>query len=355
MKTNAVCPKCSKPISFWQGFKEPVPFSIRCSSCHSALEVKLAGLWPGYLLLWISALAWAIGTGMLINHYGFWILPISSAIILCIWLVAELLSGVFIFRHAKFVLQIKPPIAAYLVVIGILAGTGIFLFLITREPIHQGKRLSIWIRELDDNQSVEKRKSAKDALHHFGSSAFPRLIELIKSNNRKDRDRATTAFHTLEASAQSAVPDLTQSLTHQDPEVRLSAAGALGFIGSGAEDAIPELVSASKHVHNVVRCNATFALGRIARKPEIVVPALVERLQDTSSVTRQNAAIGLGEFGINAKSAVPALLNALADSEERVRHDVGNALRRIAPDTAAEHGIREESFAPPPDYKSLDL
>jgi HEAT repeat protein len=81
-------------------------------------------------------------------------------------------------------------------------------------------------------------------------------------------------------------------------------------------------------------------MAEVDAEPREVVSALVKALTDTDPIVRLSAARGLERLGTNAQDAVPTLVLLLSDSILNLRLAATNALKAIAPETAAKAGVK---------------
>lgn len=139
-------------------------------------------------------------------------------------------------------------------------------------------------------------------------------------------------------SAADEVADLIQLLKSDNARERYHAARSLGQLGAKAAPAIKPLVAALNDFANPkkwafpndfgprVRDAVSKALKRIGKQ---AVGALSEALSDKDDGIRQRAAITLGDLGPLAKDSFAALARSLDDPEDYVRASVVGALGKI--------------------------
>src|SRR5438309_9722959 len=73
---------------------------------------------------------------------------------------------------------------ALAVLLAVSAAVAAFFALRPREPVYQGKQLSVWLRDLDDNTlAADSRNRAVDAVRQIGSNCVPSLIEMLRSSD----------------------------------------------------------------------------------------------------------------------------------------------------------------------------
>jgi hypothetical protein len=246
-----------------------------------------------------------------------------------------------------------------------LAGVSAWQGLRLREPVYQGRRLSVWLEILRKERANGNDPYAGPAIRHIGTNALPVLIEWLHARdtplkqmvmtwlqkqklvhfNFKSADQrrgeAILGYDALGPLASVQVLSLSGILTNDpSPDVRQAAAQALAAIGPEARLAASALFHAAKDTNNVVRDCAFIALARIRPDPHLTVPILVAGLDDPN--LRALAAHALGEYGPEARAAVPALLRMLAtnNSASLVRNVAAAALKAIDPEAAARAGVQ---------------
>ena len=275
--------------------------------------------------------------------------------------------------------------------LGLVISAAAFIALSPREPVYQGKRLSDWLRDLDDNTlAADSRNRAVDAVRQIGSNCLPTLAEMLHSsdswpkrklidlvgNQSRIRFHFTTAqerrgwaIQGIEVLGPAAIPmlidllndkatmptamicltqvgpevvwPLTCTLTNETPQVRSAAIVTLGLLRSNAQAAVPALVARlESDEDNRVRASAANALGNIKKESEVAVPALVKHLSDADPTIRAQAALALAKFGRQAQAGVPMLLKTMRDENLTVRNSAAVALKEIDPHAAAKAGVK---------------
>jgi HEAT repeat protein len=272
-----------------------------------------------------------------------------------------------------------------------------------REPVYQGKRLSVWLaeRRASTNPASASVLGAENALRASGKNALPFLTTMASSKelpiksginhllrpvfhitNSSAEERRTLAmdgFHFLRKDARSAIPALIKPLN--DGESAEAVAFILADIGPNGLGALTNALSNSDAR---VRASVVIGLGRFAKPfygdpvspteldslAKIIVPVLINSLRDpdanvrsfaamslgwfarepatvvpaltsllSDQFARGEAAYALGQFGPKAQSAVPALLEGLKKERQGVA-EIRNALKAIDPAAAAKAGIK---------------
>jgi hypothetical protein len=236
-----------------------------------------------------------------------------------------------------------------------------------REPVYQGKPLSVWLESYDSPKNQQAWQQTDEAIRQIGPKAIPMLLQMLRVSDSApwkqkllalaykqhfikihhinawgQNWRAATALGAMGSDAADAVPELIQLYENpiSGPSQRYTLI-ALGKIGPAAKMAIPSLLhTVSTSTEEEVRGSAVFALAGIHAEPERVVPVLISCLADTSIDVQQAAAEGLGNFGENAKPAVPALVVLLQNPNPSVIGLARVALLRIDPEAAARAGVK---------------
>jgi len=260
--------------------------------------------------------------------------------------------------HAGHTAFVRNRLQIWLAVLLIaLAGFLMRRSLLGREPVYQGKSLSVWLAIAEREDLNELRQSpAGQAIRGIGTNALPTLLEMLRTGRGtlkqaliersgrqrwihldlksadKRRAQALTGFAVLGPLASAAVPSLSNTLTSgPTAELRWAAAMALGFIGPEARPAAPALLRATKDLDAEVRCDAFWALRQIRPDAQTAVPVLVDGLNDPWEIARQNAAAALESYGPEAEAAVPTLIRMSATNQAARR-----TLKRIDPAAAVK-------------------
>src|SRR6266481_3095062 len=136
-----------------------------------------------------------------------------------------------------------------------------------REPVYQGKRLSLWLQNYSpDGDSPE----VDEALRTIGTNAIPTLLAMLQAKDstlklelaalglhytpaETRHMRAEKGFTALGADASNAVPALIEIYKQNvSPSARRAAANALVEIGPGAKEAIPALIKSAGNTNSDV-------------------------------------------------------------------------------------------------------
>ena len=240
-----------------------------------------------------------------------------------------------------------------------------------REPVYQGKPLSVWLEVLYEARAGPNqagRSTAEQAVRHIGTNALPVLTERFRAHDTRLKQLMVTwmnrqnflPFHLksanrrryeavmgCEALGALAIPNLVDTLTNNSsPSVREAAAWELGCVGPEARVAAVALFRATKDTDPGVRSRAFWALRMILPDPQLTIPILVAGLDDGVPSARLSAALTLRKYGPEAKTAVPVLLrlltmnNAASMEQQRANAAARVALEAIDPAAAAKAGVK---------------
>lgn len=126
------------------------------------------------------------------------------------------------------------------------------------EPGYGGTRLSGWLREFQ-NEKIEQRLRAAEAVRHIGPRAVPYLVERLKQTPSAKKSRlARWRLHFVEWLG--AHTSLNVS-TWRNPNARLQALAALDALGPDAKEALPELEKLLEQ--NPAEIDILFAVARM--------------------------------------------------------------------------------------------
>lgn len=292
-----------------------------------------------------------------------------------------------------------------LCVISLIAFSGglVWWVLSPREPVHQGKPLSVWLdahskslylQEENGINTAEEQHGQRAAIRQIGTNAVPYLLKMLlikdswikssairlltKQSFIRTRPRTDIEYHnmalagfqalgpiakpavpalidllndsyfrygaalclgTIGPAASVAVPMLIPWLEEEDVALRYSAANALGGIGRATPEAAPALLKHLNDTNEFVRDSVKLALGKLHVGPEIVVPILIQELQTGRRLSRSKIR-ALGAYGVEAKQAVPVLLELYRSTFADLELDIANAIKAIDPEAAAKAGVK---------------
>lgn len=248
----------------------------------------------------------------------------------------------------------------------------VVLYLLSqRQPVYQGKPLSVWLKNYDDpitRTSVEWQQT-DESMRHIGSRAIPTLLRMMRlrdSNlelkiiNLCQRQRFIKISHTpaatlnieamfgfkaLGANGAVALPELEKIVEQNiSGPSRESAAFALGSMGHAADDAVPVLLRCATNSDDSEHFWPFWALRQIHPPPERVVPALTQALYSSNEKVRENAAYLLASYGSEAKCALPALKEITNHVDDLATFFAGYALKQIE-NPAPTNAVADESPA----------
>jgi HEAT repeat protein len=246
-----------------------------------------------------------------------------------------------------------------------------------KETVYKGKKLTKWLKQLDDGQVdgisssslptfSRSQIEAAEAVHAIGTNALPFLLEDIHAHpsekevwiqlNRKldritmnhfgrwslgladvtakdrARWRAAQGLSALGPIAKPAVPELTRLLfTNYFHSSIKEAAYALAGIGP---DGIAVLTNAVQPTNEWSGMCAIWALGQHPAAGTNVIPFLISATTSSSEGTACGAIQVLGLFRVDGEHVIPALKNALSSSNAAVRGDAARALAQFGAEGA---------------------
>ncbi len=241
----------------------------------------------------------------------------------------------------------------------IISGVVLFFLRPTREPVYQGKPLSVWLKGYDLVKSnnatvvdVAVWRATDKIVQQAGTNAILTLLRLLreedvrKHNVGVNGEEASMGFVALRATGKPAIPSLME-IYEQNPAARVDAIYCLSCIGPAANEAVPWLLQKLPATDAQVRAGIISALGEIHAQSDRVVPILINYLSDSNSKVRVDAALALSSYKADAKPAVPALIDLLNDKGKGVKNSAAFALKYIDPEAAAKAGLKPASQPPP--------
>ena len=243
-----------------------------------------------------------------------------------------------------------------------------------REPVYQGKRLSVWLDQYGTNHFPTVRdgplgKEAETAIRRIGTNAIPVYLKILTtrdpplklkvmalvSNRWLARLQVRSVYDyrwsgafgliALGTEAKSALPALFGLLSDKDEWMRYVAGFTLESLGPVAgDDLLPLLKNCLQDPDVMVQSEAIRILGQIHQKPDRVIPILVEILAKPQSPQytqriRTDAIQALRQLGAEAKPAVPTLVALLNDADAPIRSAATNALKSIDPGAVTTAGV----------------
>jgi HEAT repeat protein len=231
------------------------------------------------------------------------------------------------------------------VALAFLGFCGIWLagWLLDREPVYRGKRLSAWLDERRDTGKgpVVLTGEAETAIRAIGPAAIPTLLSWIEARdsvvtewatdgfmrigrsfpvetNADKRRRAMYGFRALGMAAKPVWPRLADLVLHVDHEgIRGDAINAL--TESDAET-IKQLTKGLESNDWGVRARAIRVLAALRQAPGVSVPALKGALKHADAWVRRDAAKALWYYQPEdlTEESLLALRAATADPDVEV-------------------------------------
>ncbi|HWX22407.1 MAG TPA: HEAT repeat domain-containing protein [Candidatus Binatia bacterium] len=280
----------------------------------------------------------------------------------------------------------RVQIALAVLLVGLLGVLGWQVFR-SREPVYEGKRLSAWLKDLDDQHPGPVNDHAIEAIRYIGRDAVPQIISSLRTRDSslkqkllkwasehhlvksvytpvsENHHRAVLACNALGPDAKPAIPALVAllndgyasgyvgaalgrigpeaivpligSLTNSNVSVRVEVAHSLANFRRSDPIVVPTLIQCLNDKSSFVRSLAANSLGRIGQEPTVAIPALVLLLNDGDPQVRWNACLAIAEFKQQAQSARTPLFASLGDPDPSVRGTAAIALARIEPENAS--------------------
>jgi len=258
--------------------------------------------------------------------------------------------------------------------VAVLGGFAWLVLSQPREPVYQGKSLSVWlqnyVRPPKFVGELPGLRETDEAVRQMGTNAIPTLSRMLRARDaswkvwlmtlaKKQRvirihfvpatERHILALQALNEldhdAAKAGVPALIELYdTSPDNAFRLAVVSALGRIGSSermissppalrldpfnatnndpdpllTKALVPPLLRGATNASSAeLRAQSLYVLTHIHAEPSVVLPVLVNALNDSSSTVRREALFRLVAMPAEPKLAglvVPALTRSLADS-----------------------------------------
>ena len=218
-----------------------------------------------------------------------------------------------------------------------------------KEPVYEGRRLSVWIDIANEDMDGFSPATGVAAIQSVGTNSLSWLLNearvadsqltyirfwmhekwprsFAKPTTADERvRRANTGFAILGDAALSAVPELVKLLEHPDPK-RSSTAMSTLLAVSGAAD----------YHHEIYRMAATTLSNLNGMARSEVFSALLRLAADTNALAGRTEAVGsLSFFRDEARRSAPVLTRSLRDSESSVRVISASSLGRLAREPVA--------------------
>ena len=188
------------------------------------------------------------------------------------------------------------------IVVAVMIGAVTWRILRAREPVFEGKELSVWLEGYQISRhkvgSLQRNK-ADEAMRDAGTNAMPTLLRMLRAHDSPLKLKLLNLAQRQKLIRVNYVPASAKKYT---------AGVAFGTLGSAASNAVPELI-------------------RIYQ-------------QDSSLQTRNAIIIALGHIGPPARDAIPLLLEAAGSTNIPLRANSANTLKAIDGEAAAKPGVR---------------
>ncbi len=228
------------------------------------------------------------------------------------------------------------------------------------EPVHEGKKLSQWIRPLKMKAGLPEFQANVDGIVAFGEAAVPTLIGILdhvdadkrcgcaaallrinreiglakvrpRIESGSSRMQISMAYGMVWANVEPGLAVTTMARNFKDPDyyVRNESIKVFGELGPQSTEAVPALATLLRNDDVEVRWRAAYALVRVGSGAVAAVPALRLALGDTDAKVREGAAFALGAVGPAAKEAFEDLQVAANDNDPKVRFRASKALEKL--------------------------
>jgi HEAT repeat protein len=227
------------------------------------------------------------------------------------------------------------------------------------EPELLGRKLSVWLRQLEEDKEAKQRVRAVVAIDTIGARKSRKIIPALTRALREDKDEsvrekaALALGRSVAAILAAARADASEELpkidtprdalaavlrTDSSDKVREAAARALETIGPDARGAVGVLALALKDENTAIVLAAVDALRRMGKDAREAQPELQTLLANSKAEAsaRTAAAFTLGTFGTGAREALPTFKEVLLDRTAplAVRKQVGESIGKLGRDGA---------------------
>jgi len=213
---------------------------------------------------------------------------------------------------------------------------GLMLVLIPgREPQYQGRSLSAWLNDIENDPSGHDSAMAHVAIGIFGTDALPELRRRIRFRPTAWRTRLIQWKNKLPTRIRDS--EVVRRLDYnQDFARQLIALNLLDDLGAAAAPAIPDVAKLVTDRGNGLQSGHSLtALATLARLGPLAVPALTNLLADftqkpcfiwASTSGQPGKSLdyrifmigGLREIGAAAAPAIPALLETMKSTNVEI-------------------------------------
>lgn len=240
------------------------------------------------------------------------------------------------------------------------------------EPVYQGRRLTSWLKQLDDGEAfgisssrplslTSSQLEAASAIHAMGTNALPFLMDDLHARPTEESRRVR--FYRW---SNKHLPDWLHSTlfpsmdTTEEDRIRWRAAQGLSALGARAKPALPELkrllftnfwhssIKESAYalaairpegidiLTNSIQTNnewsgmcAIWALGQHPDTGTNCIPFLIQCTKSSSQGTAEGAIEVLGLFHTEAAQVVPVLTNLLTSPNTQLSTRAAISLGRF--------------------------
>ena len=168
-----------------------------------------------------------------------------------------------------------------------------------------------------------------EALERIPAEQFPRIVELLHSDDPWVRTAAVKTVSQRKDISQRYLPQLNELLHHEQPGVRAAAAKTLSALDQQGEAYLAQLRSFLKSSDQEVRAAAATALGKQGERAKETIPEIAAMLTSPDWDIRSAAAQSLGDFGPVARGAVPKIVTLLTHQDWDIRSTAATALGNL--------------------------
>lgn len=230
----------------------------------------------------------------------------------------------------------------------------VLLAALTAEPEFAGKPLSVWAKQLKEDDTPRRRRAAAMALGQIGTrhpesltAVLPALGTAARHDASPDVRRQAVAGIAQQKPDDSiaAVPELTECLrAEKDNGVKLELATALGRFGPAAAPAVTPLANCLPDPDAKLRAAAAASLGRIGPEASATAPALLTRLTDPDAAVQRESVAAVSRIKPAEPAVVAvALVKLLQSADAPLRRELLESLGRLAdPATATVNAVAGE-------------
>lgn len=222
-------------------------------------------------------------------------------------------------------------------------GTSLWYALQPREPVYEGKRLTLWLRDLsvsnlqsgsDAERALRSAQAekARNAVKQIGTNAVPQLLRMLRTcrpeskmrrftQNLLDKQRliqvelpahedlswlAPFGFEALGSASVGAIPDLCRMLAN--PYTSMQSANCLRHIGPAAAPALVEVAAKSERAAAIP---ALLLLGDFGQASQSAVPLLEQLANNPGNPVAGPALRVLSRLHERPNSLLPLLIDRL--------------------------------------------